>query len=368
MTILKKIRPGLVGLGILALLAAMWAGLLRMGWAIPLLQPTLAASHGPLMVSGFLGTLVGMERAVGLNKAWAYLSPILTGLGGIILMAGLSPAGGALAITGGSIMLVVIFSYIVRHEKQLHSWVLFFASLLWVAGNLLWLGGLGIPLLVGWWMGYLILTIAGERLELSRLIQVTTGAKVVFLAIGALFVAGLATVPFDYTLGWRITGAGMLGLAVWLLRQDIARRTIKQVGLTRFIASCMLSGYVWLGISGAMALIYGFVAGGIYDAVLHSVFLGFVVTMIFGHAPVIFPAVLGVQMKFSKMFYAHLALLHLSLLLRVGADLVEWQNGRLWGAMINVIAMLFFLFNTIRAIIEGRKAQARIANRKPPAK
>ncbi|MCO5243594.1 MAG: hypothetical protein M9927_07165 [Anaerolineae bacterium] len=57
----------LVVLAVVALLAAMWAGLVRMGWQLPLLRPTLPMAHGPLMVCGFLGTLVGLERAVGLS-------------------------------------------------------------------------------------------------------------------------------------------------------------------------------------------------------------------------------------------------------------------------------------------------------------
>jgi hypothetical protein len=36
----------------------------------------------------------------------------------------------------------------------------------------------------------------------------------------------------------------VLGLATF----DIARRTVRQSGVTRFIAVCLLSGYVWLGV------------------------------------------------------------------------------------------------------------------------
>ena len=63
-----------------------------------------------------------------------------------------------------------------------------------------------------------------------------------------------------------------------------------QVGLTRFMAICLLSGYVWLGLSGLAALIYGGVpVGPQYDVALrHRLFLGFVFAMIFAHAPVIF--------------------------------------------------------------------------------
>lgn len=65
---------------LLALLLAAWAGLVRMGWA---LLPVSVAEHGPLMISGFLGTLIALERAVALAAAfrrgwWAYTAPLLS--------------------------------------------------------------------------------------------------------------------------------------------------------------------------------------------------------------------------------------------------------------------------------------------------
>jgi len=43
-----------MALAMAALLAGLWAGLVRIGWAWPALRPTLPISHGPLMISGFL--------------------------------------------------------------------------------------------------------------------------------------------------------------------------------------------------------------------------------------------------------------------------------------------------------------------------
>jgi hypothetical protein len=39
----------------------------------------------------------------------------------------------------------------------------------WLAGNLLWLSGWLVAQIVLWWVAFLILTIAGERLELGRI-------------------------------------------------------------------------------------------------------------------------------------------------------------------------------------------------------
>ena len=78
-------------LAILGLLAALWAGLMRLGWQLPALTPSLALAHGPLMISGFLGTLITLERAVAMQKKWMYLPPLLSGLGWLVtLVADLS--------------------------------------------------------------------------------------------------------------------------------------------------------------------------------------------------------------------------------------------------------------------------------------
>jgi hypothetical protein len=115
----------------------------------------------------------------------------------------------------------------------------------------------------------------------------------------------------------------------WLLRYDIARRTIRQSGLARFTAACLLSGYAWLGVGGALALAHsGEFSGPVYDAALHSVLAGFVFAMIFGHAPIIFPAVLGGRAVFHRRFYAHLFLLQASVALRVAGDLSSAWFGR----------------------------------------
>jgi hypothetical protein len=56
-------RYPLLAVALFASLVAMWAGLLRLGWKLLSLVPTLALTHGPLMVSGFMSTLINLECA-----------------------------------------------------------------------------------------------------------------------------------------------------------------------------------------------------------------------------------------------------------------------------------------------------------------
>jgi hypothetical protein len=63
-------RAPLVAAALLAMTYGAWIGLVRLGWALPLLRQDQLGAHGPLMVCGFLGTLIALERAVALGRAW----------------------------------------------------------------------------------------------------------------------------------------------------------------------------------------------------------------------------------------------------------------------------------------------------------
>jgi hypothetical protein len=95
--------------------------------------------------------------------------------------------------------------------------------------------------------------------------------------------------------------------------------------------------------------------GYLYDAMYHALFLGFVFSMIFGHAPIILPAVMPIDVVYRPRLYLHLALLQLSLVLRVGADLLGAQPVRQWAGLLNVLAILVFLGNMIGSL---RKREA----------
>ncbi len=346
----------LVALAALALLAALWAGLIRMGWALPPLQPAWIAEHGPLMVAGFVGTLVSLERALALaavaRSRLPYAAPLLTGLGAAVLLLGLPEAVGRGLIALGSLALVDIFIAIIRRQPNWPHGVMGAGALVWLVGNLLWLVGRPIYQAVPWWLAFLVLTIAGERLELARVRAMSRAALASLLACLALVTAGLIVSLAALPAGIRLSGLGLLGLGAWLLTFDLARRTVRQTGLTRFIALCLLPGYVWLAFAGVTWMVWAerFSAGPWYDAMLHGITLGFIFSMIFGHAPLIFPAVTGHPLPYGSYFYSHVILLHAALLLRVIGDLTAQTSLRQWGGLLNAVAILLFVGNTIWAV------------------
>jgi len=157
----------------------------------------------------------------------------------------------------------------------------------------------------------------------------------------------------------------MLAMAIWLARHDLARRTVRMAGVTRYIAVCLLTGYVWLAVAGAAWAITGTAPVPAYDIRLHALFLGFIVSMVFGHAPVIVPAVLRVPLPYRQLNYAALALLHGGLVIRlVLGDMLGVPDGLLIGGVVNVLAMLAFVGVSVgSAVAEIRRRHAIEARR-----
>jgi hypothetical protein len=336
-------RLPLLLLALITLTAGTWAGLIRLGWHLPAFKPTLLLYHGPLMVAGFFGTLISLERAVAVQKSWAYLAPLACGIGGLLLAFGVFRSVGILLLTLGSACMVLVFAYVLQKHRTGYMVVMALGAIALLVGNLLWLFGWQVYQFVFWWAAFLILTIAGERLELGRMIKLSQWSKAFFSIAILVYISGLLLLLFNWSLGIRIASAGMIFLAAWLLRYDIARRTVKQAGLTRFIAICLLSGYVWLVVAGMIGLTYGGVpAGPVYDAMLHSIFLGFVFSMIFGHAPIIFPAILKFDIQYRPILYLPLVLLHLSLIMRIAGDLLGSVMLRKWGGLLNVLVVILY--------------------------
>lgn len=358
------VRAGLAAAVLTLLLSAIWAGLLRLGWALPNPQGSLAAVHGPLFVCGMLGTVIGLERAVALGRPRAFVGPLLTLAGGLGLLAGLPVGLGALLSVGGSLGLLVVFGALLRRQPARFVVTMALGAAAWLGGNLLWLAGQPYALAALWWAGFLILTIVGERLELGRLRQLPARTLWAFtLGVSALLL-GLVVAVVQLDVGTRLAGLSFVGLGLWLLAYDIARRTIRRPGVPRFSAVCILSGSVWLAVGGLVALSAGAVyAGPVYDAMLHAVFVGFVFAMIFGHAPIIIPALLGLPVRFSRWSYLPLALLHLSLLLRIAGDLANLTDPRRWGGMLNAVAILLYLLVTAVSVARGRRASSSVVRR-----
>lgn len=350
--------------GGVGLLGGLWTGLSRAGFSV---GEGPAGQHGVLMTLGFLGTLIALERAVAYREPWAYLAPASSGAAVLWLLAGGSIAGSGLLMVVAGVMVVVVYGRTWSAHREPYLALMGIGGIAWVVAAVLWTAGVSPVRLAPILTAFLVLTIVGERLELSRLRRPSRVATRWLLAAAATFVSGVAVTWFAREPGLVVGGVGLLAMTVWFARHDIARVTIRQPGLPRFAAVCMLAGYVWLAIGGGLWVALGMRVGGplIHDAAMHAVFLGFVISMVMGHAPIILPAVLRVALPYRPMAWLPLTLLHATVALRVAADLARSTWGRGVTAAGNVTALLLFVAVSIVTAYRGRDPLSSARPRSP---
>lgn len=338
-----------------ALGLAVLTGLARLGWSVG--RPPAADLHGPLFVLGFLGTVIGAERAVALRRPWAWLVPACSATAVLMALAGLpEPIAAALLLAGG-LGLIGVFVAAHRIQPELHMRVMGLGAAAWMIAAIGLLSGAAMPGLVPAMAGFLTLTIVGERLELARLLGVDRISRLWLLGSVALVLTGSAIGIFAVDPGARVAGVGLLGSALWLARKDVARRTVSFPGVTRYMATGLLIGYIWLAVAGILWIYDGLTPGSFtYDAAVHALFIGFVVSMVFAHAPIIIPALTGLKLSYTSVFWVPLLLLHASLLMRVTGDLTSWLTGRTWGGMLNAVSMGLFALVVAFRLFEGHRA------------
>jgi hypothetical protein len=97
--------PLLAGGG-LGLLGRLYTALLLLDVPLPDTAAGVGPTHGPVMVFGFVGTLVALERAVALGARWALLAPACSGLGAVTLLAGGQARAGWLLLSVAAVGLL----------------------------------------------------------------------------------------------------------------------------------------------------------------------------------------------------------------------------------------------------------------------
>jgi hypothetical protein len=347
-------RVPLLVLGFISLAFGVAAGLARLGFTLQ----APAALHGPLVAGAFFGTVISLERAVAIGKRWAYAAPLACGLAGLSWILGAPVTAGGVLLFAGGVVLLAASLHVWQLQPALHNAVLAAgAACLALGGATVTLGEISAATPA--WLGFLVLTIAGERLELSRFMPPSPGAKRLFAAVCAALLAATVLAVFAPAIGWKLLAAALLALAVWLATKDIARRTVREQGLTRYIAWALLAGYAWLALGALAALAAADFAPGrpAWDAALHAWFLGFVFSMVFGHAPIIAPALLRVALPYHALFYAPLVLLHASVALRFAGSLLVLPALREAAALGHAAAIALFVLTMAGRALAARGRQ-----------
>ena len=139
---------------------------------------------------------------------------------------------------------------VVSRQRAAHTALLLTGAATWLVGNLLYALGNRPAMVVPWWFSFLVLTIAAERLEMTRLMRRRRGAAATLCTCLGLVLTGSAAFAWSPVWGGWLYGLSLTGLAAWLVCFDIARRTVAADGLSRYMAVCLLLGYAWLAVSG----------------------------------------------------------------------------------------------------------------------
>lgn len=346
----------------IALLLGLDAGLLLLGLPAPLDFQRFADVHGMVMTIGFVGALIALERAVAQGGRWAYAAPLGMSLGSLLTLSPAPLWAGQALMVVGALALLLVYLPLWRRSYDPAVAIQFSGAFLAVGATGLWLGGVAIPQLVPWLTGFLVLTIAGERVELARVgrLMFDTAKQdrhdAQALALALALVLGVAAATLWPDTGLPAFGVLLVAIAAVFGTRDVARLTIRSTGLPRFSAACLLAGYAWLAVAGLLWLRPA-LSGLRYDALLHATFLGFVMSMVLAHAPVILPAVLRRPLPYTPAFWAVAALLHGSLLVRVLADLAGSEPVRAAAGTLNVLALLALVATAAASSVNANPAR-----------
>jgi len=341
-------------LAFIAMIVGIYCGIIRIGQPLPSGPYLPVAHHGVLMAGSFLGTLICLERVATFpdKKAWIFV--IFMALSLPLFIANQGRYGVLCLLTGSAgYCWITISNY--RKYRLKGDLIMAIGATFQLMAYAVFLFSFSYPRAFAAWMLFLVLTITGERLNLTRFLPVSKKAFYeIYFWIGLLLVSS-----FLYHLGSKVVvGASMIGLASWLLRHDLIRVNLKREGHYRFLGLALLLAYLWLAVTGVLSMLE---MGNpyLYDAVLHSFFVGFVLSMILAHAPIIFPGLLNINTTpFHPVLYLWLAGLHIGLIIRIYGDMTENFELRKLGGIYNGVFFLVYLLTILWFIVKFKRSKS----------
>lgn len=327
----------------------------------------LVAAHGALMVFGFLGTAITLERGVAYHTGgsdsprWGFVAPLLSGLAVVSLFAmgflpALPPHWTAIPGTLWAASMATLVGVYVGIWQWQNSPTLLLQMLGALSGfvsMILWALGWNATVLAPSWMVLLVLTIVGERLELARVSfrgRYVTGTVMV---CGVLALVGGFLVLVVRPVGYVLLGLSFTVMLSVMAFNDIARRTWRLPGFTGFMGWAMLMGYFW-GILGSLAWLF------VPQTNLHaplSTFaldcfdLGLVMSMVIAHVFLIIPAVVERPLAWPKAMWAPLVVLQIGLVFGLVGGLRASSVLSKAASLMEIAALLLMVITMVVAAI-----------------
>ena len=376
----------LIGAGLAALLGLV-AALIRADLIHPSDRVPLADLHGGLMVYGFLGAAIGLERAVAYRSggskkpSWGFLAPALGLLGSLLCLLSLTvssraaaPAWVRVELFGGIpwtlSMLILTAMYLAIWHRQPSAEVLIqvLGSLVGLVGAFGWVAGLDASVLAPTWLFFLVLTIVGERVELARAVFSDIRLESGILGLSLLTVLVLPVQAMAPSVGYPLLGLSLGLLLLVMASHDVAKGTFRHGGLPGFMGTCMLSAYAW-GLLAALIWMAAPVDSGTYwgDMALHALAVGFIMTMVIAHVCMIVPSVIRRPLPFHPLLWGAWALMQVGLLIRLLGAIRLYTP--LWkaGNLLNVLGILSMMLIVVYLAARGKQvlASKRYRRRQP---
>lgn len=339
---------------LLALFGGIAGGWIRLGNPAITID-SAGMNHGLLMVGGFLGTLISIERAMVLKKKIWLAVPFLTGFSSLFFLLGMNQIGLYLLLAGSLGLGIIMHLQSVKYP-HFHTYLLYAGAMFWFIGNIMtWRSGL-IAAGTTWWMGFLLFTIVGERLELSQYLPVPPWAKNALVLHLLLVFIGLL-VSF-HTWGNELLGIGILLIAVWLWVFDTAKVHAKKTDRFRYLGIGLRTGYLWLATQGIILVVLEN-HPLFYDLILHSFFLGFTFSIIWAHAPLVFSTIFRIRKTpYHPILWVTWTLFQISLAGRILFSILEvYELRKIFGIANGYLILIQF---GLMAVIIFWKTKKRI--------
>lgn len=338
-------RTALALLALLAasnLIAGLAGGLARLGVLTHPLALALLPHHGALMMAGFFGSVIALERAVALRRGlWVPSAAALAGWLLVLLPAQALVAGLIWAASGAG--LALLYAWAAHHRKvTLPLAVEASATLALLVGTTGWAMGQETAARLGW-SAFILLTVAGERRELTALVNLPAWGRRVFVLLWLALLVSVLLAQSALALALPLWWASALGLAAWLACFDIGLRAWRAQGWPRHTARCMIVGVAWLAVAAALGL-------ACQAAAWHVLWLGFVWAMVFAHAPIMLPALARLRPVYTPWALAPVALMGVGVALRAVATWAGWPTLLAAAAVAQVLALVAFAAVMVRAV------------------
>lgn len=324
------------------LILGMTSGLAR-GGALNL--PSLSEKHFIIFLYGFFGSLLSLERAFGFSLKYLFITPALTLLGTILYIWLENPY----LIIPGALLFILPNLRVFITSKSFFSSGFILSAILFITGAIFFASGYYYQSAIALVL-FLVFYILSERAELIKIIGLGKNG-ILFLSLASIMsVTGLIISLKDLISGIQISFGSIAAITVWFMRNDIARKTIKMKGIVKFSAISVLSAYFWLLIGSLLISFFGM---NLWGEGVHSITLGFVFSMIFAHAPSIFPSMMRLKFQFSPILYIPLLFLNISVALRNISYLTpKIKKSTL---LLNSIAIISFFFFFILTLKKNKK-------------